>query len=104
MSKHRIIDCIGPCCENEAYIRQLEAELKNMTRACGIETQLYNASQQSLDVALDVARDAMAERDALREVVESYCSYLEARYDNSESDGAYYEAWQDVKALLEVDK
>jgi hypothetical protein len=37
----------------------------------------------------------------LQELLKPYEQLLEAQYDNSNFDGAYYERWQEVKAALD---
>jgi hypothetical protein len=41
-----------------------------------------------------------SENRRLRKALQSYCQYLEARYDNSDSESAYYEEWQNIELLL----
>ena len=60
---------------------------------------------KELERMLDRKGEAVARREhriaELESLLRDYCRFLEARYDNSDSDGAYYDTWQEAKQVLE---
>jgi hypothetical protein len=93
----KLLDIIA---SQQARIAELEAEAQTYRREASFFRAKFYAEEET-SMELEAQREsARGELERMREALIPYCKILEARYDASD-DGADYEAWQSVRALLE---